>query len=162
MAKILCVDDDIALLELLVAMLKMMGFETRLTSEGEKCISLLKDGDFHPNIILLDIMMEPWDGWQVLQCIKNEPNLCSIPVVILTGKYPTMDDVNRFSSLIDGYLMKPFAFERIEQEIKMQQFANIMKDEKNIMAYRPFNINVLHEEEKRFNSIVLQLKEYIH
>jgi DNA-binding response OmpR family regulator len=63
--------------------------------------------------------MGPMDGWQVLKSTRSDSKYLTVPVVMLTGKYPTMKEIDEFAISIDGYLMKPFAIERLKHEIEM-------------------------------------------
>ncbi len=112
MTKVLCVDDDEGLAQVLSDMLSFSGFETVVATSGEDCLRLLDEGLF-PDLILLDIMMSPMDGWQTLNRIRENMDFCSIPVLMLTGKYPTMSEVSRYGMLFEGYFMKPFAMKNL-------------------------------------------------
>jgi two-component system OmpR family response regulator len=116
--KILCVDDNVALVEVLTDMLRSLNFEPHAATGGQECLDLLKKGDIRPDIILLDIMMAPMDGWATLRHIRGDKDISTIPVMMLTGKYPTMSEVNEYSSLFEGYLMKPFALNSLSVEIE--------------------------------------------
>lgn len=108
MVKVMCVDDDPGLAEVLADMLSFHGFEAMTANSGEECLRAL-DGGMVPDLILLDIMMSPMDGWQTLSRIRERKDLCAVPVLMLTGKYPTMKEVSSYGLLFEGYLMKPFA-----------------------------------------------------
>jgi two-component system OmpR family response regulator len=118
MFKILCVDDNMDLVEVLSEMLKALNYESKTVTGGMECLDLLKEGYFRPDLILLDIMMSPMDGWATLTNLKGDPDLLMIPVFMLTGKFPTMAEVNEYSTLFDGYLMKPFALQSLSYEIE--------------------------------------------
>ncbi|MCX6690782.1 MAG: response regulator [Methanoregula sp.] len=117
MTTILCVDDNADLVELLSNLLNMVGYDTRTASGGEECLRLLNDEEFHPDLILLDIMMEPMDGWETLRHIRALPGRRNIPVVMLTGKHPTMSEAETYGPLIDDYLMKPYHPHQIKEDI---------------------------------------------
>ena len=108
MTTILCVDDNADLVELLSELLKMMGYEVRTAPGGDECLRMINGERFHPDLILLDIMMEPMDGWETLGHIRENPVSRDIPVVMLTGKYPTMSEAETYGPMIDDYLMKPY------------------------------------------------------
>jgi DNA-binding response OmpR family regulator len=112
MTRVLCVDDDVGLAEVLADMLSFNGFETMTVNSGEDCLRTLAGG-MVPDLILLDIMMSPMDGWQTLNLIREKNDLCAVPVLMLTGKYPTMKEVSTYGMLFDGYLMKPFAMQTL-------------------------------------------------
>lgn len=118
MTTILCVDDNADLVELLSNLLHMVGYEARSASGGEECLRMLNDEGFHPDLILLDIMMEPMDGWETLLHIRDYPGSRDIPVVMLTGKHPTMSEAETYGPLIDDYLMKPYHPHQIDELIR--------------------------------------------
>jgi two-component system OmpR family response regulator len=115
---VLCVDDNAALVELLSELLTMEGYEARTAPGGEECLRLLNIEKFHPDLILLDIMMEPMDGWETLQHIRDNPVSRDITVVMLTGKHPTMSEAETYGPLIDDYLMKPYHPHQIDELIR--------------------------------------------
>jgi CheY-like chemotaxis protein len=79
---ILIVDDDPAARELLAANLKGTGYRLVLAASGDEALSLART--LHPDAITLDILMPKPDGWDVLSTLKADPDLCDIPVVIVT------------------------------------------------------------------------------
>ncbi|MDD1771986.1 MAG: response regulator [Methanomassiliicoccales archaeon] len=118
MARVLCVDDNVELIEVLMEMLRTSGHEPYRALGGEECLELLKNGKCTPDIIMLDLMMHPMDGWSVLKAIREDDRFDAIPVIILTGKYPTMAEVVEYCTMFEGYLMKPFAIDRLMEEIE--------------------------------------------
>lgn len=117
MSKVLCVDDNPDLVEVLMDMLRCSGHEPQRALGGDECLDVLAKDDVLPDIILLDLMMHPMDGWTALGKIRQEPNYDAIPVLILTGKYPTVNEVMTHCTMFEGYLMKPFAIDILMEEI---------------------------------------------
>lgn len=118
MTTIFCVDDNPDLVELLAELLKMTGYEVRTAPGGAECLRMLEDNGFHPDLILLDIMMEPVDGWETLRSIRDNPRTRDIPVAMLTGKHPTMREAGLYGPMIDDYLMKPYYPRQIDEVIR--------------------------------------------
>jgi len=79
---VLIVDDDPAARELLAANLKGAGYRLVHAASGEEALNLART--LHPDAITLDVMMPKPDGWDVLATLKADPDLCEIPVVIVT------------------------------------------------------------------------------
>ena len=79
---------------------------------------MLNEEGFHPDLILLDIMMEPMDGWETLLHIREHPESRDIPVVMLTGKHPTMSEAETYAPMIDDYLMKPYHPDQVCEHIR--------------------------------------------
>jgi DNA-binding response OmpR family regulator len=100
--KILVIDDDTAITELLSMLLKTHGFEVITTNSGCEGIQLASDTD--PNIILLDLMMPDKDGWEVSKAVRKFSN---VPIVILSA----INDPSMVASVLDAgaddYLVKP-------------------------------------------------------
>jgi len=105
------VDDEQEIRESLQMILAREGFEVILAESGPDCISKLET--VHPDLILLDIFMYPWDGWKTLETIKNNPDTTEIPISMLTVVPLTIEDFEdkpiEQSKLvyIENYLVKP-------------------------------------------------------
>jgi two-component system, OmpR family, response regulator len=161
---ILCVDDNADLVELLSELLKMRGYETRTASGGEECLLMLNEEGFHPDLVLLDIMMEPMDGWETLLHIRDHPVHRDVPVIMVTGKYPTLGEVETYGPMIDDYLMKPYHPHEIDELIRyilkrasrVQETVRIARergvDEAVIAEYQ--HLVPLVEVMKRFRQII--------
>ncbi len=105
MFSILIVDDNADLVELFSVVLTRNGYKTCSAVSGEECLKLLKIST--PDLILLDIMMDPMDGWETLTGIRSDRMSQSLPVIMVTGKQPTWDDVRSHMTEIDDYIVKP-------------------------------------------------------
>jgi len=103
MTKVMIVDDDPDIVELIEEILSMAGYETITAYSGEECIERLKE---NPDLILLDIMMPGMDGWETLERIREIDK--NTPVIMVTAKQPTFTIVRSGASKINGYLVKPF------------------------------------------------------
>jgi CheY-like chemotaxis protein len=103
---VLIVDDNPDILEVIASMLKNRGgYTTRAAASGEECLKELELAV--TDIILLDIGMEPMDGWETLKRIKKNPATKDIPVIMLTGRRLTPGDVEDYGICIEDYVMKP-------------------------------------------------------
>jgi CheY-like chemotaxis protein len=105
MHSILIVDDNRTLLEVFDIVLKRSGYQTFTASGGRECLGLLTN--ILPDLILLDIMMEPMDGWETLAEIKKDIRTNNIPVIVVTGKQPTSDEIETHMDEIEDYVIKP-------------------------------------------------------
>jgi len=106
MYSILVVDDSPMIVDVFVAMLERGGYEPAACYSGPECLEKLKE--MTPDLILLDIMMEPMDGWETLENIKSNPNTKNIPVMMLTAKQLTPEEAQEYGAYIEDYVMKPF------------------------------------------------------
>ncbi|PKL59507.1 MAG: two-component system response regulator [Methanomicrobiales archaeon HGW-Methanomicrobiales-4] len=108
---ILIVDDEPALNDLFVVGLNKYGYATEGVLGGRECLDLLKTA-YQPDLILLDMMMEPMDGWETLHHIKADLQSRMIPVIMQTGKNLTYKEAEKFSFYIEDYIMKPITPKR--------------------------------------------------
>ena len=101
--KVLIVEDDSNIAELLRLYLEKEDFETEVASDGGKGVELFRS--FHPDLVLLDIMLPVMDGWSVLKKIRETDKT---PVIMLTAKRETSDKVAGLEGGTDDYIVKPF------------------------------------------------------
>jgi len=100
--KILVIDDDLAITELMSMLLKTHGFETLTTNTGVEGVKLVEEK--RPSVVLLDLMMPDMDGWQVSKAIRLFSN---VPILILSA----INDPSMVASVLDAgaddFLVKP-------------------------------------------------------
>ncbi len=101
--RILVVDDDSALSEMLGIVLRGEGFEPYLCGEGDQAVAAFHD--FNPDLVLLDLMLPGKDGIEICREIRAESG---VPIVMLTAKGDTIDVVLGLESGADDYVVKPF------------------------------------------------------
>ena len=101
--KILIVDDDNNIAELVALYLTKECFETKIVNDGEQ--ALKEFHAFHPNLILLDLMLPGIDGYQVCREIRH---VSDIPIIMLSAKGETFDKVLGLELGADDYVIKPF------------------------------------------------------
>ncbi|WIM68268.1 MtrAB system response regulator MtrA [Corynebacterium breve] len=102
-AKILVVDDDPAISEMLSIVLEAEGFEPVVVNDGNDAVPTFRDSD--PDLILLDLMLPGMNGVDICRAIRAES---SVPIVMLTAKTDTVDVVLGLESGADDYITKPF------------------------------------------------------
>jgi two-component system, OmpR family, response regulator len=106
MYTVLVVDDNPSIVDIFVNMLEQGGYRVLSATSGEGALEILKNS--RPDVILLDILMEPMDGWQTLEQIKAGPStIASIPVMMLTAKPLSPDEAQKFGLSIEDYINKP-------------------------------------------------------
>lgn len=111
--KILIVDDDENICELLRLYLEKDGFETVVANDGEQAV---KYASLHnPDLILLDIMLPLLDGWQVCREIRKTSDT---PIIMLTAKGETFDKILGLELGADDYVSKPFDAKEVIARIK--------------------------------------------
>jgi CheY-like chemotaxis protein len=102
---VLIVDDSPYIVDGLVALLKRKGFSPVPCNGGEEALAAL--GTVKPDIILLDIMMEPMDGWETLGKIKADPATRDIPVLMFSAKKITPEEAQEHCLSIEDFVSKP-------------------------------------------------------
>ncbi len=112
---VLIVDDDPDIVEIIHIVMEKRGFATFKAFSGQECLRALRDQI--PDMIFLDVMMEPMDGWQTLEEIKRSPDFKNIPVLMLTGKSLTAEEAQKYRICIHDYLMKPFRIEELNAAV---------------------------------------------
>jgi two-component system response regulator MtrA len=101
--RVLVVDDDPALAEMLGIVLRSEGFEPSFVADGERALAAFRETK--PDVVLLDIMLPGRDGLEVCRAIRAESG---VPIVMLTAKSDTIDVVLGLESGADDYVVKPF------------------------------------------------------
>lgn len=108
---VLIVDDDPDMVEIIHQFLTDEGYATIRAFSGKGCLDILKKQ--LPDLILLDVLMQPMNGWETLEQIKKDPISKPIPVLMLTGKRLTSAEAKQYNICIDDYITKPFKHEEI-------------------------------------------------
>ena len=101
--RVLVVDDDASLAEMLTIVLRQEGFDSRKCLRGDEAVEAFRD--YKPDVVLLDLMLPGRDGIDVCKEIRGESG---VPIVMLTAKGDTVDVVVGLESGADDYVVKPF------------------------------------------------------
>ena len=112
---VLIVDDNPDIVNLIGIALNSRGIATLKALKGEECLNILKKQV--PDLIILDILMDPMNGWETLEAIKKVPEQRDIPVMMLTGKSLTSQEAKKYRICIDDYLMKPFNLQELNAAV---------------------------------------------
>lgn len=111
--KVLIVDDDKNICDLLRLYLEKEGYSVILSHDGEEAV--VKFNALKPDIVLLDVMLPGLDGWQVCREIRKKTN---IPILMITAKSDTFDKVLGLELGADDYIVKPFDSKEVIARIK--------------------------------------------
>ena len=111
--KIMIVDDDPNIQQLISLYLTREGFDVTTAAAGDEALRLFKSDP--PNLMLLDIMLPVMDGWQVCREVRKVSN---IPIIMLTAKDETFDKVLGLELGADDYIVKPFDTKELVARIK--------------------------------------------
>lgn len=112
-SKVLVVDDDVNICELIRLYLEKEGYEVKTVYNGKSGIEAFST--ITPNIVILDIMLPGIDGWQVCREIRKVSN---IPIIMLTAKGETFDKVLGLELGADDYMVKPFEPKELVARVK--------------------------------------------
>ena len=158
MSKILIVDDEKEIAELISDVLKDEGFETVIMYDGNTAIDEIKKNNNY-DLILLDIMMPSISGTEVCQEIRN---IVSCPIIFVTAKINLKDKIEGFNVGGDDYITKPFEVQeliaRVKAHIRRENRENITS---NILQVGEIEINKDSYEVKRAKkNIPLSTKEF--
>jgi two-component system response regulator MtrA len=102
-SRVLVVDDDPALAEMLTIVLRGEGFDTAVVADGTRALPAVRE--LRPDVVLLDLMLPGMNGIDVCRAIRGESG---VPIVMLTAKSDTVDIVLGLESGADDYIVKPF------------------------------------------------------
>ncbi|MCI9527824.1 MAG: response regulator transcription factor [Lachnospiraceae bacterium] len=111
--KILIVDDDVNIAELISLYLTKECYDTRMVHDGEEALAVYEQ--YEPNLILLDLMLPGIDGYQVCREIRAKSNL---PIIMLSAKGEIFDKVLGLELGADDYIMKPFDSKELVARVK--------------------------------------------
>ena len=140
--KILIVDDDENICELLRLYLEKDGFSTVVANDGEQAIAY--NEKYSPDLILLDIMLPKLDGWQVCREIRKTSN---VPIIMLTAKGETFDKILGLELGADDYVSKPFDTKEVIARIK----AVLRRSHKN---------EGKNEQKVKYDKLIINLTNY--
>lgn len=116
MSKILVVDDDTAINELIKINLELSGYDVISAYDGIQGFTLAKQE--MPDLIVLDVMMPDVDGYTVAKRIRENGSTKDIPILMLTAMGQLQDKVKGFDIGVDDYLVKPFEMEELQVRIR--------------------------------------------
>ena len=105
--RILCIEDEPEMIELIRLILGRKGFEVKGAPGGTEGLRMMRDET--PDLVLLDLMMPDMDGWEVYQQMKADEKTKHIPVIVVTAKAQNIDKVlGLHIAKVEDYLAKPF------------------------------------------------------
>ncbi len=162
--KILVVDDETYIVELVKFNLEKEGFQVIVAYDGLSAINMVKQQ--HPDLIILDIMLPEMDGLQVCQTLKQNPEYKAVPIIMLTAKGEEIDTVLGLEMGADDYIKKPFSPRELLARVRARLRAiKILEFEKalGIKAYVFKDLTLVPEKHEVFlgeSKLELTPKEY--
>jgi DNA-binding response OmpR family regulator len=148
MAKILVVDDDLNICELLKLYLENDGYTVITANDGQAAVEQFLNKT--PDLVLLDVMLPKMDGWQVCREIRKTS---SAPIIMLTAKGETFDKVLGLELGADDYVVKPFDAKEVMARVKAvlrrtKGDVEAQESEKKVVIYDNLEINITNYEMK--------------
>lgn len=141
--KVLVVDDDVNICELLRLYLEKDGYKVRSANDGEQAVAQFSQ--FNPDLILLDIMLPKMDGWQVCREIRKTS---AVPIIMITAKGEVFDKVLGLELGADDYISKPFDTKEVIARVKA------------VLRRTSSTVNVLNVKEVKYDKISVNLTNY--
>lgn len=136
--RILVVEDDSDIQQVLCVYLEYSGFEVQGVYDGQKAIDIIPV--FHPDLLVLDLIMRPVNGWEVLHWLRRNPPSPPLPVVILTALNHLTDQIHGFEEGAVEYITKPTQpraiVERIRTILSQSQEQRAMLQRKRLDDHR--------------------------
>ena len=136
-SRILVVDDDAALAEMLSIVLRNEGFEPIWCAHGDKAFAAFRDAK--PDLVLLDLMLPGRDGVDVCRDIRAESD---VPIVMLTAKTDTIDVVVGLEAGADDYVSKPFKAKELVARIKTRLRRTSGSEESDVETLRIGDLSI--------------------
>lgn len=115
MNKILIIDDDIAICELVKINLELAGYECIYSTDPIKGFALILQED--PDLVILDVMMGEVSGYSVALKIRQTESIKDMPIIMLTALGELKDKIKGFGAGVDDYLVKPFEIEELKARV---------------------------------------------
>ena len=116
MSKILIVDDEKDIVDLISYNLEKEGFSTAKAYDGETSIELIKTQK--PDLMILDLMLPKMNGLDVCRSIRNNPKTVSLPIIMLTAKSDDVDKIIGLEVGADDYVTKPFSIKELIARVR--------------------------------------------
>jgi len=144
-SKILVVEDEQDIRDLLVFNLQKNGFNVRAVDNGEKALSLIRTDNF--DLILLDLMIPGISGFDLTRILKNDDETSEVPIIMLTAKGEESDIVKGLEIGAQDYITKPFSLKVLMARIsKVIQNKNKSINNKGIIEFSALLINIKSRE----------------
>ena len=150
--KILIVDDDLAICDVLKIYFENEGYEVKIANDGAEGVNFFKM--YEPDLVLLDIMLPKKDGWQVCREIRE---VSSKPVIMITAKGEVFDKVLGLELGADDFVVKPFDMKELSARVKAvlrRSQAHSSHDDDEVIKFENIEISLQKYELKLFGKSV--------
>lgn len=139
--RILIVDDETDLAELLAYNLSAAGYETRVAHNGRAALAAVDD--FRPHLIVLDVMMPELSGLEVAKRLRADHRTRTTPILMLTARAEETDELRGLSAGADDFVAKPFSMKVLEARIEavLRRASEAKADAGNVLTFGPIAID---------------------
>ncbi|UJP40997.1 response regulator transcription factor [Cellulomonas palmilytica] len=158
-ARLLVVDDEPNIRELLATSLRFAGFEVHAAADGNSALRLARDLD--PDLLVLDVMLPDMDGFTVTRRLREKGQ--HMPVLFLTARDDTQDKVQGLTVGGDDYVTKPFSLEEVVARIRaiLRRTSPAEQDDSNLIRYADLELDEdSHEVHRAGQEIDLSPTEF--
>ena len=133
-SKILVIDDEADLVELVAYNLRKEGFEVSSASDGEEALTKIRKGKF--NLLILDLMLPGIQGMELCRILRNDPKTKNLPIIMLTAKGEEIDKIVGLEMGADDYIAKPFSPRELVARVRavLRRVAEKPVEEKVVLA----------------------------
>ena len=116
MAKILIVDDDVTITELMKALMMMEGHQPTIVNDSTKAFDVANS--FQPDLITLDLMMPGLSGFDLCKTLHEHPQFANVPILVVTARDDPESRARAMQAGAQDYLTKPFGIDAMLKKIK--------------------------------------------
>lgn len=157
--RILIVDDEAHIRELIKFNLEKNGFRTLQAADGKEALELAKERKV--DLIILDLMIPIMDGFEVCKEVRKDSTIGNTPIIMLTAKSEEIDKILGLELGADDYMTKPFSVRELVARVKAQLRRNSTRTEENLFKFGDISVNLQTREVKKSDErIELTLKEF--
>ncbi len=148
-AKVLIADDEPHIRRIIQFLLENEGFAVQMAEDGVQAVEIIRD--WHPDLVLLDVMMPHMDGFAVLEHIRDNYETTNIPVIMLTAKGEVSDKVRGLRKGANDYMIKPFDQDELLLRVGNLLTSSKREREANPLTGLPGNHAIERETVDRIN-----------
>lgn len=145
--KILVVDDDPDILDVVKITLEAEGYEILEGHDGQEALDIIKKTT--PDLLITDFKMPRMDGDELCGILKKDILIQHMPIIMLTGKSEVMDKVHGINAGADDYIVKPFEPQELVARVKMVLRRTARDLDANPLTRLPGNVSIINEIQKR-------------
>ena len=158
-AKILIVEDEIAVREMLTFALKNNGFETFEAGNSEEALNIVSKNNI--NLVLLDWMLPGKAGVDIARSLRSSINTKELPIIMLTAKSEELDKIMGLESGADDYITKPFSTKELIARIKALLRRSAPQANMEVVTFGSINLNPMtHKVKDGDKNIILGPTEF--